>query len=178
MAETFIAIGAAVSGAATSAGAAVSSFFTAAGGLGTVASTLSTALSIGSAFSSIAAGQAAGQAKEDQAQQLAVQTAQQSAADSQNRASLAEEYADLVADQEAVQIANGLNPGIGTPASVRTATRNFAERNLSVSRENTRNRTKVSRLQQRSLFKSANTSRMTGFTNALSTGAQAFQAVG
>ena len=91
---------------------------------------------------------------------------------------MAEEYAEMVADQTAVQIANGLNPGVGTAATVRNATREVAERNLSVSRENTRNRMQVARMQQRSLYKGANTALLGGFTQAASTAAGAFEAVG
>lgn len=187
MAETFIAIGAAVKAGAAATAASVSSMFTgtaaaggatAAAGAGTTASTISTALSIGSALSSIAGGFAGAAAAKDQARQVSVQSAQQRAQDSQKRASLAEEYSDLVAEQEAIQIANGLNPGIGTPATVRNATREIAERNLSTSRENTRNRSRVARLQQRSLIKSAGSEIFRGFVGAAGTGLNALQAVG
>ncbi|AGH15992.1 hypothetical protein DVVG_00006 [Dunaliella viridis virus SI2] len=192
MAAAFIAIGQAVSGAAASVSAA---FTGAAGGaaaagakagaasagggiLGGVGSTLTTALSIGSALASIGQGAAEARALRDEAGQVATQNAQSAASDAQRRASLAEEYADLVAEQSAVQIANGLNPGVGTPASIRKATTQIAERNLSVSRENTRNRTATARLQQRSLLRRASTARMSGFLGAARTGLDLFQAVG
>ena len=202
MAETMIAISAAVSSATAATTAAISSMFAgttaaagtaaagsaAAGstaaasagvlGTGISASSISTALSIGSALSSIAGGYAKAEATRDQARQLGVQTAQFKAGESQKRATAAEEYADLIADQEAVQIANGLNPGYGTPASVRTATTSFSERNLSTSRENTRMRAQTARMQQRSLFKGANNAILSGWTQAAATGAGAFQAVG
>lgn len=187
MAETFIAIGASISAAASATAASVSALFTggaaatgsaAAAGTATTASSLSTALSIGSALSSIAGGFMSAEAQKDQARQVGVQIAQQKAADSQKRASMAEEYAEIVADQTAVQLVNGLNPGVGTPATVRAATREFSERNLSVSRENTRNRAAAGRAQQRSLYKGANTALLGGFTQAAATGAQAYQAVG
>lgn len=188
MAQAFIAIGTALSGggaAAATAGTAASAGFAggaAAGGvtgaLGGVASTLSTVLSIGSALSAIGSGFAQANAKKDQAAQIAVQNAQSRAADAQKRASMAEEFADLVSDQQAVQLANGLNPGVGTPASVRKATTQFAERNLATSRENTRTRSQVARLQRRSLFRGANTAILGGFTQAAGIGADALQAVG
>jgi hypothetical protein len=195
MAETIIAIGTAVSSAVSTAGTAVSSMFagSAAAGtgaaasgaaasgttaLGGFASTVSTALSIGSAISSIAAGNAAATATQEQARQVRVQDAQSRAQGAQRRATIAEEYADLVSEQTAVQLANGLNPNVGTPKNVRNATREFAERNLATSRENTLNRSRVARLQQRSLMRSANAQRIGGFVQAGQTGANALQAVG
>lgn len=178
MAETIIAIGSAIGSAATTAGTAVSSFFAGGAAAGTAASSISTVLSIGSALASIAGGVAASNAAKDQAAQVALQDSQSRAADSQRRASLAKEYADLVSEQQAVQIANGLNPGVGTPASIRAATTKIAEQNLSIARENTLNRTKVARLQQRSLFKSAQASLLSGFVEGAGTMGRAFQAVG
>jgi len=180
VAETFIAIGASIGKAASATAASISSMFggTAAGAGAASASSISTALSIGSALSSVAAGFSGAAAKRDQAEQVGVQAAQQRAQDSQRRATLAEEYQDLVANQEAIQIANGLNPGVGTPASVRRATREVAERNLSVSRENTRARSATARLQRRSLFRGANTAILGGFTGAANTLAGAYEATG
>lgn len=178
MAQTFIAIGAAVKATASAVGASVSSLFSGGAGAAGSASTLSSALSVGSALSSIASGVAGASAQRDMARQVQVQAAQSAAADAQERASLAEEYRDLIADQKAVQLANGLNPGVGTPKSVRDATRTFAERNLATSRENTRLRTRTARLQSRSLFKSANTSLLRGFTSAGQTLADNHRATG
>jgi hypothetical protein len=187
MAETFIAIGSAITSTIGSAGTAISSFFTggsaaastgAAAATTTTASTFSKVLTVGSALSSIAGGFSMAEAKKDQARQVGVQMAQERARDSQRRATIAEEYADMVADQKAVQIANGLNPNVGTPASVRGATRDIAERNLSISRENTRSRMAVARLRQRSLYRGANTAMLGGFTQAAGTYADGMQAWG
>jgi hypothetical protein len=77
-------------------------------------------LSIGSALASIAQGSAQAAALEDQGDAgHRCRTTRARARDAQERASLAEEYADLTSEQAAVQLANGLNPGVGTPASVR-----------------------------------------------------------
>lgn len=178
MAETIIAIGASIGSAAAAVGSSFSALF--AGGAATAgaASSLSGALSIGSALASIASGIAGAQAAKDQAQQVAIQDAQSRAQDSQQRASIAKEYADLISEQQAVQIANGLNPGVGTPASVRRATTEIAERNLSISRENTLNRTRVARLQRRSLMMSANVSLLKGLSGAAETMLDNMQAVG
>lgn len=178
MAETFIAIASSIGSAVATTGTAISTFFTGGAAAGTAASSISSALSIGSALASIAGGVASAQAAKDQAQQVAIQDAQRRAQDSQERASIAKEYADLLSEQEAVQIANGLNPGVGTPASVRRATTEVAERNLSISRENTRNRTRVSRLQQRSLMKSGQAQLLGSFVQAGGTMASNYQAVG
>lgn len=189
MAETFIAVGAAVKSAAAATAASVSSFFAgtgaAAAGTGAAAAgaaggagALSTALTVGSALASIGTGFANARAQRDQAKQVAVQAAQQKAQDSQRRATLAEEYADLVSQQQAIQIANGLNPGVGTPATVRSATRTFAERNLSTSRENTRMRMQTARLRQRSLMRSANTATVAGFVGAGQTFMDNYRTVG
>lgn len=160
-------------GAAGAAGAGA-----AAAGGGFSLSNLSSLLSVGSALSSIMGGNATADGLLEQSQQIDTQVAQSKARDAQRRATLAAEYADLVSDQYAVQLANGLNPGIGTPATIRRATTTMAEQNLGVSRENTRARTATARLQQRSLFKSANAARVNGWTDALSTGLKAFQTVG
>ena len=197
MAQAIIAIGASIGTAAASAGTAVSGMFAAGGaaaggaaagsaaatsagvlGTGISASTISTVLSVGSALASIGSGFAQSAAAKDQARQLAVQTSQMKAGDSQKRASMAAEYADLVSEQTAIQIANGLNPNVGTPATVRGATREIAERNIATSRENTQNRTSVARMQQRSLMKSANTHVLGGVMQAANTGIDAYRAVG
>lgn len=199
MASAFIAIGKGISAAFST----VSSTFmgggaaagAAGGGAATTAtattgmsglSLLSSALSAGSAISSIASANASAAAiqaqAEEQAAQIQTQAAQSKARDAQERATLAKEYESIVAEQKAVQFAAGLNPGVGTPAKIRTATRKIAEQNLSVSRENTRSRQAVARLQTRSLFKSANARsasvRAQGYGSALKTGINALQLVG
>jgi hypothetical protein len=157
--------------------AAATAATTAAAG-GGLASTLTTVLSIGSALASIMQGNAQAAALENQAEQVIVQDNQSRARDAQKRASLAEEYADMTSEQAAVQLANGLNPGVGTPASVREATTKFAERNLSVSRENTKNRTTVARLQRRSLMKQASNARMGGIFGAIGSFGRLYASVG
>lgn len=173
MAETFIAIGAAMGGGSAAAGTAATA--TAAT---TTASTISTALTIGTALASIASGFAARTESRIAATQVKTQNAQARARDSQERASMAEEYAEITADQTAVQIANGLNPGVGTPASVRSATRAVADRNLSTSRENTLNRSRVARLQQRALLSQGNAAMIRGFVGAGQAGMQGYQLTG
>jgi hypothetical protein len=190
MAAAFMAITGALGGGGAAAGAATAASGMFAGGSaagvaastaaagGGFASTLTTVLSIGSALASIAQGSAQAAALKDQATQVAVQDSQSRAKDAQERASLAEEYADLTSEQAAVQLANGLNPGVGTPASIREASTKFAERNLSVSRENTKNRSTVARLQQRSLMKQASNARLGGFLGAIGSFGRLYQAVG
>jgi hypothetical protein len=189
MAAAFMAITGALGGGGAAVGAATAASSLFAGGSaagvaastvagGGLASTLTTVLSIGSALASIAQGSAQAAALQDQATQVAVQDSQSRARDAQERASLAEEYADLTSEQAAVQLANGLNPGVGTPASIREASTKFAERNLSVSRENTRNRSTVARLQQRSLMKQASNARLGGLLGAIGSAGRLFGAVG
>jgi pyruvate/2-oxoglutarate dehydrogenase complex dihydrolipoamide acyltransferase (E2) component len=168
MAGMFTAIGASLLGGG---GAAVAG--AAAGGL----SGLSTILTVGSAIGSIMQGvsqanaikaQAMSQAQqqmdmalgyESEAAQVAAQSAQEKARDAQTRAGMAEEYADLIAEQQAVQVANGLAPGVGSAADIQKATTMIAERNLNVSRENTANQAAIRRMQQRSMMSKASMSR-------------------
>lgn len=185
MAETFIAIAAASSAAAASAGAAISSIFAggaAAGGAaaagGITAGGLSTALSIGSAFMSIGQGIAQSKATKQEAAMMETQAQQTAVKGAQERESLSKEYAALIADQQAVQIANGLNPGVGTAQSVRAATTKQSDRNLSISRENTAGAVKVKRMQSRALMKEAKSQLIGGFLQAGMTGLDAFKAVG
>lgn len=182
MAETFIAIAAASSAAAASAGAAISSIFAggaAAGAAGGItAGGLSTALSIGSAFMSIGQGIAQSKATKQEAAMMETQAQQTAVKGAQERESLSKEYASLIADQQAVQIANGLNPGIGTAKSVRAATTKQSDRNLSISRENTAGAVKVKRMQSRALMKEAKSQLIGGFLQAGMTGLDAFKAVG
>lgn len=174
MAEVFIALGTALGGGA----AAGTTAATATAATATTASTISTALTIGTALASVAAGFAAKGQAVAQAAGLRAQEAQTKAQGAQERASLAEEYAEITADQTAVQLANGLNPHVGTPATIRTATREFAERNISTARENTRNRTRVMRLQRRALLAEGNAALFQGVMGAGTAGLQGAQLVG
>ena len=175
MAETIIAVGAAISASATAAATSVSTFF-AAGSTG--ASTLSTVLTVGSALASIGGGIAANNAAKDSAEQVGLQMIDTRAQGAQRISMLSREFAEISADQTAVQLANGLNPGVGTAATVRKATAELADRNIATTRENTRNRIATQRLQQRSLLSSGRAALAKGIVNAGTTALSGFSDVG
>lgn len=180
MAEAFIAIGAAIAtggasiGAMFGAGGAAAGGAAAAGGI----STLSTVLSTGSALMSIMGGIQQSKALKEAGHEANVQAEQTLAQGSQKRASLAEDYKRMSADQAAIQIANGLNPGVGTPASIAKATTEVAERNLSITRENTQNRYRMQRAKSRGLMSNARAAMLGGFIDAGTTMAGAYQRTG
>lgn len=169
MATAIIAVGSAVSSAAASAGTALASYFgggtAAAGG----ATTLTKVLSVGSALASIGQGFAQSRELKKQAEHSRLQEQQIATEGAQRRASMAREYEELVGEQQAVVAASGLNPGVGNPATIREATTKTAERNLSVSRQNTDSRQRVQRSRTRSLLSQSRLARTSGFINAGST---------
>ena len=181
MAETVIAIGSALSAGVGKAATTVAGLFKGGAGAaaaGTGASTLSNVLTVGSALSSIAGGFAARSAAQEQAEGVRVQEAQTAAQGAQRRAQLAREYEELVGEQDAVVAAAGLNPGVGTPASVRRATTAIADRNLSISRENTRSQMRVLRSRRRSLMSGGRLKLLSGFVDAGRTAAEQFEQTG
>jgi len=187
MATVFMAIGTAVSSAAASvgtlfagAGAGAAAAGTAAKGLtlGGTISTLSTVLSAGSALAAIGQGVAASRQLKDQAAFAEVQGLQEKAQGAAAARDLAREYAELTGEQKVIQLANGLDIGVGTPVNVADSTKRLAERNLDVTRGNADNRAAMSRLRGRGLMSEARTSTMAGFGRAGQIALNAYQTVG
>lgn len=189
MATVFAAIGTAVS----SASAGVASFFGGAGAAGAgaasgaaagagaaagTATTISQVLSVGSALAAIGQGVAASRAAKDQAAFAEAQAVQEQAQGAAQARDLAREYAELTGEQKVIQLANGLDIGIGTPVNVAQSTQRQAERNLDTTRQNARNRASISRLRSRGLMSEARSSLVSGFGRAGQIGADAFQLTG
>lgn len=182
MATVFTAIGTAVS----SAGASVGAMFAGAGpaaGAGAAAAgsgvvTLSQVLSAGSALAAIGQGVAASRAAKDQAAFARSQAIQEEAQGAARARDLAREYAELTGEQKVIQLANGLDIGVGTPVNVAESTRRLAERNLDVTRQNADNRAAMSRLRARGLMSEARSSMLRGFGRAAQIGVDAYQLTG
>jgi hypothetical protein len=184
MATVFTAVGAAV--ASASAGAAT--FFGGAGaataGAGAAATagsgivTLSQVLSAGSALAAIGQGISASRSARDQAAFANVQAVQEEAQGAAQARDLAREYAELTGEQRVIQLANGLDIGIGTPVNVAESTKRLAERNLDVTRQNASNRASMSRLRSRGLMSEARASMLAGFGGAAQIGVDAYQLTG
>ena len=146
----------------------------AAGGL----SGLSTALSIGGALASISQGAAKSRRLKQEASFAEVEATEETRAGATKAANLAREYADLRSEQTVIQLANGLNIGVGTPVSIANATQRQADRNTSITRENAQNRSKMARLRSRGLLSEARGALSGSFVNAGQIGAQALQLTG
>jgi len=185
MATVFMAIGTAVSSAAASVG----TLFAGAGGAGAAAGasaaaagsgvvTLSQVLSAGSALAAIGQGVAASRAAKDQAAFARTQGLQEQAQGAAQARDLAREYAELTGEQKVIQLANGLDIGIGTPVNVAESTKRLAERNLDVTRSNADNRAAMSRLRARGLMSEARSSMLAGFGRAAQIGVDAYQLTG
>ena len=176
MAAVFSAIGTAVATTATT----VSQFFMGGGAAagGTAAVGISRGLSIASALASIGQGAAASARLKDEAAFAGAQAEQELAAGAAQKRDLAREYAELTGEQQVIQLANGLDIGVGTPVSVKEATQRQAQRNLDVTRTNARNRSAMTRLRQRGLMSEARASIMAGFGSAAETGLNAYQLTG
>lgn len=173
MAMIFTAIGSAITSAG---GAGAAAAGAAAAGSGVV--TLSNVLSAGSALAAIGQGMSQRNQLEAQAQFAQTQAAQEEAAGAQQARNLAREYAELRGEQQVIQLANGLDIGVGTPVSVGQSTARMADRNLDITRRNAGNRAAMSRLRARGLMSEARASMMQGFGSALSTGLNAYQLTG
>lgn len=187
MATVFMAIGTAVSSAAASvgtmfAGAGAASGAAAAGATAATASsgvvTLSQVLSAGSALAAIGQGVAASRAAKDQAAFARAQGLQEQAQGAAQARDLAREYAELTGEQKVIQLANGLDIGVGTPVNVAESTKRLAERNLDVTRSNADNRAAMSRLRARGLMSEARSSMLGGFGRAAQIGVDAYQLTG
>lgn len=183
MATVFMAIGAGMASAGTAAaglfGASAAGAATgAAATAGSAAVTISQVLSAGSALAAIGQGFASRKQARDQAAFGQAEAAQEEAAGAGRTRDLAREYAELRSRQSVVQLANGLDIGVGTPVNVATATQYQAERNMSVTRENTRNRARTARLRSRGLLAEGNAALVAGFGRAADIAGDAYQLTG
>lgn len=182
MATVFMAIGTAVSTAATSIG----SFFGAGGaaaGAGAAASgsgvvTLSQVLSAGSALAAIGQGIAASGRMRDEAAFARAQAVQEEAQGAAKARDLAREYAELTGEQRVIQLANGLDIGVGTPVNIAESTKRLAERNLDVTRQTADNRAAMARLRARGLMSEARSSMLAGFGRAAQIGLDSYRLTG
>ena len=143
-------------GTAASAGAASTAGLIGAGGAlslgaGTLfsASSLATGLSLASVASSVMGGMQQSSALRQQGAQEAWalnMTARQDSLDAQREElrgktevnDMMDGLIQTIASQQAAFAANGIDTGFGTPQSVHTATRNIAERQMGVTREDAR----------------------------------------
>lgn len=181
MATVFAAIGAGVSSAASAVGGLFgtgASAASATGAAGATTTTLSQVLSAGSALAAIGQGFAAKSNADTQAAFAETEAAQEKAAGAGRARDLAREHAELRSEQSVIQLANGLDIGVGTPVNVADATKRQAERNLSVTRENTRNRSRMARLRGRGLMSEGRSSLLGGFGKAAGIGLEAAQLTG
>lgn len=181
MSSVFPALGASLLAGGTAAAG------TAAAGAGAVAATagassalttISSVLSIGSALAAIGQGFAAASKAKAEAAFARTEAVQEEAAGAAKAADLAREYAQLTGEQQVIQLANGLDIGVGTPVSVKESTARTAERNLDVTRKNAANRAAMSRIRARGLMTEARASMLSGFGTALNTGLSAIQLTG
>jgi len=179
MATAFLAIGSSLGlgGAAAGAGATAGAAAGAAGLAGGI-STISQILSAGSALAAIGQGFAASNRLKGEAALANAEATQEEAAGAARARDLAREYAELRSEQGVIQAANGLNTDIGTPENVARSTAKMAERNLSVTRSNTRNRTRIARLRARGLNSEAGAALFKGFGSAGSIALDSFQLTG
>jgi len=186
MAQVFLAVGAAVSkagaflfgtGAGAGAGAAAGAASTAAtAGKGIL--TLSKALSVGSALMAVGQGIAANNQAKTEAAFANTQADQEVAAGAARARDLSREYAELRSEQSVIQLANGLDIGIGTPMNVADATRRTADRNLSTTRQNAQYRAASARLRGRGLLAEGRASMVNATVRAGQIGLDAFQLTG
>lgn len=160
MATMFMAIGSALGGGGAAAGATAAGV---AGSTGAATLGLSKGLTIFRALTTIAAGAAASSAAKDAANEAKVQEYQEEALGASQARTLAKDYEKLVAEQQVVQIANGVNPAIGTARQIREATSNEANRDLSLARDNTAMRMRIARRRRRGLMSEARASLIGGF---------------
>jgi len=173
MASVFAAIGTAVTTAGASLGIGAGAG-AAAGGL----TGLSQALSIGSVLASIGQGVATSKRLKREAGFARIEASEEIRAGASRAADLAREYASLRSEQTVIQLANGLDIGVGTPVSIARATERHARRNLSVTRENARNRSRMARLRSRGLLAESRAALAGGFVRAGQIGADAFALTG
>jgi len=151
MATMFMAIGAAIAPAA----GAVSAL-----------STVSTVLSIGSAFAAIGKGAAERSRLKQEAKFAEIEAQDEELAGAERARDLAREFETLRADQTVVQLANGLDVGVGTPVNIGEATRREATRRIGISRKNTQRRARMARLRSRGLMSESRAAFTGGLLNA------------
>jgi len=173
MAAIIPAIGAAV----TKASVFAKGLFAAAG-TGSAFTTISTALSAGSALAAVGGGIAANRRAKTEAAFARAGAAQEEAKGATRAAAIAREFEELRSEQTVIQLANGLDIGVGTPVNVARSAARAAERNISITRENARNRANISRLRSRGLLSEGRASLLAGFGRAGSIGADALATVG
>jgi len=149
-----------------------------AAGASTAMTTISQVLSVGSALSAIGQGFAARDRARTEAAFARTEAAQEEARGASEARDLAREYAELRSEQETIQAANNIDIGIGTPINVRDATQRQADRNVSITRENARNRARMSRMRSRGLMSEGRSAVMSGFARAGQIGAEAMQLTG
>lgn len=175
MATVFTAVGAAVAkGAAAAKGLFAGASAAGAAGAGTGVLGISQALSAGSALAAIGQGVAASARARTQAEFAKAQAAQEKAQGASEARDFAREYRELISEQRVVQLANGLDIGVGTPVNIAESTKRQAERNLSMTRENARNRSAIARLRGRGLMAEGRASLIGGLGRAGQIGARAF----
>ncbi len=180
MATVFAAIGTAVATAAPS----VATFFRvgsralAGAGAGSGVVTLSQVLSAGSALAAIGQGVAAKNQARAEAAFAKAQAVQEEAQGAARARDLAREYAALTGEQKVIQLANGLDIGVGTPVNVAESTQRLAQRNLDVTRQTASNRAAMSRLRARGLMSEGRASMLRGFGRAAQIGVDAYQLTG
>ena len=167
MASVILAIGSAAGGIGAAAATAV-------GG----ASALSTVFSIGSALASIGQGIAANSRAKTEAAFARTEAEQELQKGAEQSRDLAREHAALRSEQDVIQLANGLDIGVGTLVNIAQSTQRIAQRNLSKTRENARNRFRTARLRSRGLLSEGRASLLAGFGKAAAIGADAFQLTG
>lgn len=133
---------------------------------GAAATSLSTALSIGTGIASIFSG-VASFARARTANQFAqAEAAQEEAAGEQQARDYAREYAELRSEQQAIQLGNGLDISVGTPASIGEAGARRADRSVKTARQTARNRSSMARLRGRGLLAEGRASMLGGIVDA------------
>lgn len=159
-------------------GMASASAGTAIAAAGITATGLSTAFSIGSALMSIGQGIAANNQKKTEAAWARTEAEQELEKGAEQARDLSKEYAALRSEQDVIQLANGLDIGVGTPVNIAKSTARIAQRNLSKTRENARNRYRMARLRSRGLLAEGRASLLGGFGKAAGIGLDAVQLTG
>lgn len=147
-------------------------------GMGSVLSAVSGALSIGMALSSINQGKAAESRLMAESAGAMAAAEQEEAAGAARARDLSREYAELTGEQAVVQLANGLDIGVGTPVSVRQSTKRLNEQNLDVTRRTASNRAAMQRLRSRGLMSEAKASLAGGYGRAAGVAVDAIQLLG
>lgn len=178
MAQILPAVGAAVSGLFAGGGAAAAGATATASTAASGVLTLSKVLSAGSALAAIGQGFAAKNDAKVQAAFARTEAAQETAAGAVKARDLSKEYAELRSEQEVIQLANGLDLGTGTPMDIGRATQKVAERNISTTRENARNRSSAARIRSRGLMAEGRAALFGGFQKAAGIGLDAYQLTG